>query len=432
MRGRGDEFDLAVNVPAPATSAEDVAAPAVRDAMLSGRFVGSRDAALADAAHRVPRRTIRAMRIDQWFGAERGARLRIDAQALRDALDRDIAAIDAMLSEQLDAILHHARLRKLEGTWRGLAWLVDGVELSNRLKIKILNVGWPEICRDLERAIEFDQSQLFRKIYEEEFGTPGGEPTACWSSITRCVIAPASDSRTDDVSALMALSGVAAAAFSPVIIGASPALLEVDSFADLATSTDLAAPLRNAEHDALAQSGVARRHALRRSRAAARAGAPALAGRRHARRRLPLQRICAHQRTACLDERRLRLRLGGRARLRPIRLARRCARRGDRSRRRRSRHRRAAGTVQHRSRPRLGAHSGRDRADRSPGALAARCRADAAFAQFPTARNWCSARCAACRCRSAIRVPTPTRPTPMRGFRRRSTRSCAPRASRIS
>ena len=113
--------------------------------------------------------------IDLWFGAERGARLRIDTQALRDAVDRDIAAIDAMLSEQLDAILHHARLRKLEGTWRGIAWLVDGVELSNRLKVKILNVGWPEICRDLERAIEFDQSLLFRKVYEEEFGTPGGE-----------------------------------------------------------------------------------------------------------------------------------------------------------------------------------------------------------------------------------------------------------------
>ena len=111
--------------------------------------------------------------IDLWFGAERGARLRIDHQALRDAIDRDIAAIDAMLSEQVDAILHHARLRKLEGTWRGVAWLVDGAELSNRLKIKILNVGWPEICRDLERAIEFDQSLLFRKVYEEEFGIAG-------------------------------------------------------------------------------------------------------------------------------------------------------------------------------------------------------------------------------------------------------------------
>src|ERR1700722_14602496 len=135
--------------------------------MLSGRFVGNRDAALADQLTEflgAPSGDA----IDVWFGAERGARLRIDTQALRDAVDRDIAAIDAMLSEQVDAILNHARLRKLEGTWRGIAWLVDGVELSNRLTVKILNVGWPEICRDLERAIEFDQSLLFRKGYEEE------------------------------------------------------------------------------------------------------------------------------------------------------------------------------------------------------------------------------------------------------------------------
>ena len=121
-------------------------------------------------------------------------------------------------------------------------------ELSNRLKIKILNVGWPEICRDLERAIEFDQSLLFRKVYEEEFGMPGGEPYGLLVVDHEVRHRPSAEFRTDDVSALAALSGVAAAAFSPIMIGASPALLEVDGFADLATSTDLAAPLRNAEH----------------------------------------------------------------------------------------------------------------------------------------------------------------------------------------
>ena len=139
------------------------ASPAVGDTALADAVSGFLGAEAGDA-------------IDLWFGAERGTRLRIDEQALRDAIDRDVAAIDAMLSEQVDAILHHARLRKLEGTWRGLAWLVDGAELSNRLKIKVLNIGWPEVCRDLERAIEFDQSLLFRKVYEEEFGMPGGEP----------------------------------------------------------------------------------------------------------------------------------------------------------------------------------------------------------------------------------------------------------------
>ena len=162
-----NELNLAVAAPAPAAPVETVTAPAVRDAMLSGRFVGSRDPALADSiAEFLGAPSGDA--IDLWFGAEYGVRLRIDHQSLRDAIDRDIAAIDAMLSEQVDAILHHARLRKLEGTWRGVHWLAEGAELSNRLKIKVLNVGWPEICRDLERAIEFDQSQLFRKVYEEE------------------------------------------------------------------------------------------------------------------------------------------------------------------------------------------------------------------------------------------------------------------------
>ena len=167
-----NELNLSLAEPTSAVVAEP---PVAREAMLSGRFAGSRDTALADTLGEFLSAPS-GKALDLWFGAQRGARLRIDPQALRDAVDRDIAAIDAMLSAQVDAILHHRRLRKLEGTWRGVAWLVDGLELSNWLKIKILNVGWPEICRDLERAIEFDQSLLFRKVYQEEFGTPGGEP----------------------------------------------------------------------------------------------------------------------------------------------------------------------------------------------------------------------------------------------------------------
>lgn len=239
--------EAAADLDANLGSVSGAGEPGVRDAMLSGRFVGSRDVALEDAVSGFLNADA-GNAIGLWFGAECGARLRIDEQALRDAIDRDVASIDAMLSEQVDAILHHARLRRLEGTWRGLAWLVDGADLSNQLKIRILNVGWPEICRDLERAIEFDQSSLFRKIYEEEFGMSGGEPYGLLVVDHEVRHKPGPGSRTDDVNALASLASVAAAAFSPVVIGASPALLEVDSFADLATSTDLAAPLRNADH----------------------------------------------------------------------------------------------------------------------------------------------------------------------------------------
>ena len=183
-----------------------------------------------------------------------------------------------LLSEQLDAILHHRRLQRLEGSWRGLAWLVDGVEQGTRLKIKVLNVGWPELCRDLERAIEFDQSHLFRKVYEEEFGTPGGEPYGLLVVDHEVRHRPSPASRTDDVTALAALSGVAAAAFSPVILGASPALAGGGQFRRPRRVTDVTAALRNTEHVRWRSLALPRRHALRRDRPAAPAGAPALGG----------------------------------------------------------------------------------------------------------------------------------------------------------
>ena len=78
--------------------------------------------------------------------------------------------------DQVNAILHHPRFQKLEASWRGLRYLVDQIEEADNVKIRVLSVSWKELARDLERAIEFDQSQLFRKVYSDEFGTPGGEP----------------------------------------------------------------------------------------------------------------------------------------------------------------------------------------------------------------------------------------------------------------
>ena len=168
--------------------------------------------------------------------------------ALRGALDRDIAAIDASLSEQLDAVLHEPRFRKLEGSWRGLAWLVDGVEQGTKLKVKALNISWQEVCRDLERAVEFDQSQLFRKIYEDEFGTPGGEPYGLMIVDHEVRHRPTASARTDDVNALALLSGVAAASFCPTILAAAPSLLEAESFAELNNVSDITRPLRDTDH----------------------------------------------------------------------------------------------------------------------------------------------------------------------------------------
>ena len=87
-----------------------------------------------------------------------------------------IAQIDHLLSIQLNEVLHHPEFQKLEGSWRGLKFMLDQSETSDMLKIKVLNCSKKELLRDLQRAPEFDQSALFKKVYEEEFGIFGGAP----------------------------------------------------------------------------------------------------------------------------------------------------------------------------------------------------------------------------------------------------------------
>jgi type VI secretion system protein ImpD/type VI secretion system protein ImpC len=163
------------------------------------------------------------------------------------ALDRAIAVIDALVAAQLDAILHHDQMRRLEGSWRGLEWLVLGQDPGGPVRVKVLNLAWRELCRDLARATEFDRSQLFRKVYEEEFGMPGGEPFGLLVVDHEVCHRPTAAAPTDDVGALAALAGVAAAAFAPVVLAASPSLLQVDDFADLALAGELADPFRSEE-----------------------------------------------------------------------------------------------------------------------------------------------------------------------------------------
>ena len=87
-----------------------------------------------------------------------------------------ITAIDAVMSKQLAAIMHNEAFQKLEGSWRGLHYLVQNSETGAQLKLRVLNISKRELFKDLDKAVEFDQSQAFKKIYEAEFGSPGGEP----------------------------------------------------------------------------------------------------------------------------------------------------------------------------------------------------------------------------------------------------------------
>jgi len=149
--------------------------------------------------------------------------------------DRVIAALDRLISDQLDAILQHPRFRRLEAAWRGLAFLVEAADRASGVKIRTLHITWSEIARDLERAAEFDQSQLFQKIYEQEFGMPGGEPYGLLIGDYEVSHRRSTEHPTDDVSILSGVAQIAAAAFAPFMVGAAPDLLGMESFAELAT-----------------------------------------------------------------------------------------------------------------------------------------------------------------------------------------------------
>ena len=144
-----------------------------------------------------------------------------------------IAQVDHLLSIQLNEVLHHPQFQKLEASWRGLKYLMDNSSTSSMLKIRVLNASKKEVLRDLQRAPEFDQSALFKKIYEEEFGIFGGEPIAA-------IIGDYEFSRhPEDMELLEKISQVAAAAHAPFLSAASAELLNLDSFANLGAPRDL-------------------------------------------------------------------------------------------------------------------------------------------------------------------------------------------------
>ena len=144
-----------------------------------------------------------------------------------------IKAIDQAISKQLAAILHKPEFQRLEGTWRGLHHLVMNSETSAQLKIRVLNVGKRELFKDVDRAVEFDQSQIFKKLYENEFGTPGGEPYGALIGDYEFGAHP------EDIDLLSKMSNVAAAAFCPFLTAAGPTLFGFDSFTELSRPRDL-------------------------------------------------------------------------------------------------------------------------------------------------------------------------------------------------
>jgi type VI secretion system protein ImpC len=144
-----------------------------------------------------------------------------------------VAQIDHLISLQLNEVLHHPQLQKLEGTWRGLRYLLDQSETGSHLKIRILNASKKELLRDLQKAAEFDQSATFKKVYEEEFGIFGGEPFGSIIGDYEFTRHP------EDMELLEKISQVAAGAHAPFLSAASSELLNLPTYTALDQPRDL-------------------------------------------------------------------------------------------------------------------------------------------------------------------------------------------------
>jgi type VI secretion system protein ImpC len=146
-----------------------------------------------------------------------------------------IAAIDAKLTEQVNVILHHEDFQKLESAWRGLHYLVNNTETDEQLKIRVLNVSKQDLGKTLKRfkGTAWDQSPLFKRLYEEEYGQFGGEPYGCLVGDYHF------DHTPPDVELLGELSKIAASAHAPFIAGAAPSVMQMESWQELANPRDL-------------------------------------------------------------------------------------------------------------------------------------------------------------------------------------------------
>lgn len=144
-----------------------------------------------------------------------------------------ISRLDQMISGQLAEILHQEEFQKLEGSWRGMHHLVMNSETSAMLKIRVLNLSKQDLHKDLSKAVEFDQSQIFKKIYESEFGTPGGEPYGMMIGDYEF------NSHPNDIETLSLMSNVAAAGFCPFVSAGSSGMFGFDDWTELSKPRDL-------------------------------------------------------------------------------------------------------------------------------------------------------------------------------------------------
>lgn len=159
-----------------------------------------------------------------------------------------IADLDHLINDQINEIIHHPAFQKLEASWRGLWYLVSQADGNRNIKIRFLDITWPEVTKDIERALEVDQSYLFQKIYSDEYGTPGGEPYGVIIGDYEVSHKRSPRHPLDDIGTLAGISQIAAAAFAPYITGVSSEFFGLDDFSTLGLPINLQSIFAQAEY----------------------------------------------------------------------------------------------------------------------------------------------------------------------------------------
>ncbi|MGE0860518.1 MAG: type VI secretion system contractile sheath large subunit [Gammaproteobacteria bacterium] len=169
----------------------------------------------------------------------------VSKDAIR-SIEAIIAALDKKLTEQVNEIIHHEDFQGLEGAWRGLHYLVNNTETDEQLKIRVMNISKKELHKTLKKfkGTAWDQSPIFKKMYEEEYGQFGGEPYGCLIGDYHF------DHSPQDVELLGEMAQVAAAAHAPFITGAAPSIMQMESWQELSNPRDLTKIFQTPEYAA--------------------------------------------------------------------------------------------------------------------------------------------------------------------------------------
>ncbi|QSH41528.1 type VI secretion system contractile sheath large subunit [Lentisphaerota bacterium ZTH] len=157
-----------------------------------------------------------------------------------------VSELDRKLSEQLNAIIHNEQFQQLESAWRGLSYLINNTETDEKLKIRVFNISKNELAKTLRKykGTAWDQSPLFKKMYEEEYGTPGGEPYGCLVADYYFNHLP------KDVEIMKGMAQISAASHCPMISAADPSIMNMDAWQELSNPRDLTKIFSNPEYAA--------------------------------------------------------------------------------------------------------------------------------------------------------------------------------------